>query len=119
MSKLRKQNLEPLREALQELTDFVRNMDQAEYSYFYRQVERMGNNVEICILVRYDGWEQLERILLRDWNSVKRMYEDAWMMEWRNGKEKHRFLQLLTEIEWYLEGKGLIFMEDQNYQYAN
>ena len=45
MSKLRKQNLEPLREALQELTDFVRNMDQTEYSYFYRQVERMGNNV--------------------------------------------------------------------------
>ena len=57
--------------------------------------------------------------MLRDWNSVKRMYEDAWMMEWRNGKEKYRFLQLLTEIEWYLEGKGLIFMEDQNYQYAN
>ena len=43
-----KNNLEPLKDALEELADFVRKMDPAEYSYFYRLVERMGNNIEIC-----------------------------------------------------------------------
>lgn len=108
MGKLIKQNLAPLREALDELSDFVRKMDQTEYSYFYRQLERMGYNVEICILVRYDGWEQLEGILLRDWNSIKQMYDEIWYIEWKDREEQYRFLQLLTLIEWYLTSEEVM-----------
>lgn len=114
-----KNNLEPLKDALEELADFVRKMDPAEYSYFYRLVERMGNNIEICMLVREDRWEKLENILKRDWNLVKRMYDDMWKIDLQNEKERYRFLQLLTEIEWYLEGKGLMRMEEKRYGYAN
>lgn len=114
-----KNNLEPLKDALEELADFVREMDPAEYSYFYRLVERMGNNIEICMLVREDRWEKLENILKRDWNLVKRMYDDMWKIDLQNEKERYRFLQLLTEIEWYLEEKGLMSMTEKRYRYAN
>ena len=50
---------------------------------------------------------------------MKRMYGDMWKMDLRNEKERYRFLQLLTEIEWYLEGKGLMRMEEKRYGYAN
>ena len=102
----RRKNLEPLKDALEELADFARKMEPTEYAYFYRLMERMENNVEICILVRDDRLEKLEAILRRDWNLVKRMYGDMWKMDLQNEKERYRFLQLLTEIEWYLEGKG-------------
>ncbi len=105
MGRLMKKNLEPLKKALSELSGFIQKLDQTEYSYFYRQIERMENNVEICILVRYDGWEQLEGILLRDWNCVKQMYDDLWRMELQDEKEKYRFLQLLLLIEWYLSNE--------------
>ena len=108
-----KKNLEPLKDALEELADFARKMEPTEYAYFYRLMERMENNVEICILVRDDRLEKLEAILRRDWNLVKRMYGDMWKMDLQNEKERYRFLQLLTEIEWYLEGKGLMRMEEK------
>ena len=63
-----KKNLEPLKDALEELADFARKMEPTEYAYFYRLMERMENNVEICILVRDDRLEKLEAILRRDWN---------------------------------------------------
>ena len=66
-----------------------------------------------------DGDKKLEAILRRDWNLVKRMYGDMWKMDLQNEKERYRFLQLLTEIEWYLEGKGLMRMEEKRYGYAN
>ena len=50
---------------------------------------------------------------------MKRMYGDMWKMDLQNEKERYRFLQLLTEIEWYLEGKGLMRMEEKMYGYAN
>ncbi len=54
-------------------------------------MERMENNVEICILVRDDRLEKLEAILRRDWNLVKRMYGDMWKMDLQNEKERYRF----------------------------
>ena len=99
-----KKNLEPLKDALEELADFARKMEPTEYAYFYRLMERMENNVEICILVRDDRLEKLEAILRRDWNLVKRMYGDMWKMDLQNEKERYRFLQLLTEIEWKKKG---------------
>ena len=56
--------------------------------------------------MRDDRLEKLEAILRRDWNLVKRMYGDMWKMDLQNEKERYRFLQLLTEIEWYLEEKA-------------
>ena len=55
-----KKNLEPLKDALEELADFARKMEPTEYAHFYRLMERMENNVEICILVRDDRLEKLE-----------------------------------------------------------
>ena len=40
-----KKNLEPLKDALEELADFARKMEPTEYAYFYRLMERMENNV--------------------------------------------------------------------------
>ena len=71
------------------------------------------------MLVREDRWEKLENILKRDWNLVKRMYDDMWKIDLQNEKERYRFLQLLTEIEWYLEEKGLMSMTEKRYRYAN
>ncbi|MCB5608026.1 hypothetical protein LIQ11_20180, partial [[Ruminococcus] gnavus] len=67
-----KKNLEPLKDPLEELAAFARKMEPTEYAYFYRLMERMEDNVEICILVRDDRLEKREAILRRDWNLVKR-----------------------------------------------
>lgn len=37
-----KKNLEPLKDALEELADFARKMEPTEYAYFYRLMELHG-----------------------------------------------------------------------------
>ncbi|MBU3839576.1 MAG: hypothetical protein IAA25_00995 [Candidatus Ruminococcus intestinipullorum] len=97
---LLKKDLVPFKDALYELEEFLLQMDQTEYHYFYRQIERMKNNVEICMLIRYVDWDKLEEILLRDWNLIKQMYNNLWKLE--SLKDKYRVLQLLSLVEWYL-----------------
>ena len=30
----------------------------------------MYNNLEICVLVQYEGWERIESLLIRDWSAA-------------------------------------------------
>ena len=62
MTSLDREELVPLKECLDELLDFIRELQIEEIPYFYRCLENMKYNLEICFLVRYEGWEQMELI---------------------------------------------------------
>ncbi len=99
-------NLALLKKNLENLLAFMQTIDLEEYDFFYRQVERMLNNVEICILLKYDGWEQMEDILLRDWYLVKEMYERVrYSGASETREERECFVYLLTSIEGYITEK--------------
>lgn len=70
MRELQKEELVPLRDCLDELLDFIQELGMSNVPYFCKFVERMKDNLEICILVQYEGWERIEHILRRDWNAA-------------------------------------------------
>lgn len=57
MKSLDREDLVPLRKCLDELLDFIRELQMEEIPYFYRCLENMKYNLEICFLVQYEGWE--------------------------------------------------------------
>lgn len=109
MKKLEREDLVPLQRALTTLLDFVKNVNRGELPYFYKFVKTMKNNVQICICVEYEGWEQLETILKRDWSAANHVFigiPDYTIRE-ENVEVKHnldiRFLELISNINYYLK----------------
>lgn len=74
MNSLKREDLEPLKKLLKELSDFICSSYFGEIPYFFRFIENMYNNLEICILVQYDDWERLESLLARDWSAANQTF---------------------------------------------
>lgn len=108
MKSLEREELVPLRRCLEELLEFIQGLQVEEIPYFYKSVENMKHNLEICFLVKYEGWEQMERILKRDWRSANHMLLGipGFNIRAASPSEKSeldcRFLQLIANIENYL-----------------
>lgn len=70
MNSLKREDLEPLRKHLKDLSEFICSSYIREVPYFFRFIENMYNNLEICVLVQYEGWERIESLLIRDWSAA-------------------------------------------------
>lgn len=108
MGSLTREELEPLRNLLEELSDFTRGLHIEEIPYFSRFIENMKNNLEICRLVQYEGWEQMNHLLRRDWLAANRTLIGIPDFDIcvENPEEKEalhcRFFELVSEIEEHL-----------------
>ena len=108
MSKLKEDQLIPLRDALNELMDFVKEFQWKEIPYFYRFLDYMKNNIEFCVCTHSDDMEQLEEILLRDWKKANNMYLGipSYKLFSDNGQDMTemycQYISLLEKIDRYI-----------------
>lgn len=109
MNSLKREELEPLRKILKELSDFIRSSYLGETPYFFRFIENMHNNLEICILIQYEEWERLESLLIRDWCAANQTLVGISDFEIRQDDPEIkevlvcRFLELVSGVENYLK----------------
>lgn len=109
MSSLKRDDLGTLRKLLIELLDFIEGLCVEESPYFSRFIENMKNNLEICYFVQYDGWEQMEYLLKRDWSEANHRLIGipGFDIHADNPEEKERldcrFLELVSGIERYVK----------------
>ncbi len=110
MKKLRKEDLLPLKQTIEKALEIIRNQNLKEVPYFTKFLERMRCNLRTCILVEYDGWEQLEDTLRRDWKAANHIiigipafhFPNNCTNEQKNVEEE--FANLLIDIEFYVNG---------------
>ena len=108
MKSLDREDLVPLRKCLDELLDFIRELQMEEIPYFYRCLENMKYNLEIFFLVQYEGWEQMEQILIRDWSAANHVligipgFDFAAKSAAEKAELDCRFIELLANIETFL-----------------
>lgn len=107
MKSLAREDLVPLGKCLDELLDFVHGLQVEEIPYFYKYIENMKNNLEICFLVHYEGWEQIELLLRRDWSAANHvlvgMPDFCISAEEPSQKAKleYEFIRLTANVEKY------------------
>ncbi len=76
MKNLERSQLIPLRDALNSLMKFVRDIPSIGIPQFYRFLDYMKNNIEIYLYAPMDAaeWEELflrlKTILIRDWENA-------------------------------------------------
>lgn len=108
MESLKRDDLKPLGKLLNELIDFIYGLQVEEIPYFFRFIENMKNNLDICLIVRYEGWEQMEYLLRRDWFAANNTLIGipGFDIHASDAAEKEfldcRFLELISGIEDYL-----------------
>lgn len=108
MKTIAQDDLRTLRKKLEELVDFTLGLHHDETPYFLRFIENMKNNLDICLLVQYEGWEQMEYILKRDWTAANhRLIGIPGFDIYAENQEKKKeldcqFLELISIIESYL-----------------
>ena len=101
MKSLDREDLVPLRKCLDELLDFIRELQMEE-------IPNMKYNLEICCLVQYEGWEQMEQILIRDWSAANHVligipgFDFAAKSAAEKAELDCRFIELLANIETFL-----------------
>lgn len=104
---LKKEELLPLRDALNELMKFIKKWQQNDTPYFYHFLDYMKNNIEFCICTQSDDMEHLEEILIRDWTAANDGYLGIPSYDFftgyneENGELYIQYLILLAEIEKY------------------
>lgn len=69
-----REELEELRGKLEQLTEFIRDMEKGELPYFYHCFDTMKNNIEIYFCVGNDDIDDFMPVLERDWNASHRMF---------------------------------------------
>ena len=72
--KTEREELEILREELEKLMDFIRNMEKGELPYFYRYFDTMKNNIEIFFRIGGEDTEDIIPVLERDWKASHTMF---------------------------------------------
>ena len=58
-----------LRDGLERLLDFIREIEAGELPYFYRCFDAMKNNIEIFFCIGCEDIEDLLPVLERDWEA--------------------------------------------------
>lgn len=107
MKSLKQEEFVPLKCNLEELLDFICELEVREVPYFQRYLERMRDNIELCILVQYESWEKLELILRRDWKEANHKIigiPDFRICDESMAKKEvldFRFIELIATIESY------------------
>ncbi len=106
MKTLRKEELLPLKQTIERALELVRGQNLEEVPYFMKYLERMRCNLRTCILVEYEGWEQLEHTLRRDWKAANHMVTGipAFRFAWDQKSIEKEFANLIIDIEFYVNG---------------
>lgn len=106
-SSLEKEQLVPLRDALNNLIRFLQQWKDNSIPYFYRYLQYMKDNIEICMYTQDDwgdGLMYLEDILWRNWNEANDVFWGIHSCELFEEGQRELFLQylgLLEEVEQY------------------
>ncbi len=104
---LRKEQLVPLHDALENLMRFVRERQCGRAPYFYRYLDYMKNNIEIFLYIRgnpEEDFRYLDKILCRDWNAANDMYIGIPSCKWFEKGPREpamKYLELLEEVNQY------------------
>lgn len=110
MKKLMKEELLPLKQTIEKALQFIYDLNLKHMPYFMKYLERMQCNLRTCILVDYEGWEQLENTLRRDWKAANHVVTGIPTFQFPENSlsEKQRlekeFFTLLIDIEFYVNG---------------
>ncbi|HIZ81894.1 MAG TPA: hypothetical protein H9722_07385 [Candidatus Mediterraneibacter pullistercoris] len=72
--KMGREELRELRDGLDRLMEFIRNMEQGELPDFYRYFDTMKNNIEIFFCIGCDDIEDFLPVLERDWKASHTMF---------------------------------------------
>lgn len=108
---LAQDDLRNLRKYLDDLLKFVIRLHTEDIPYFLKYVENMKNNLDICMLVNYEGQEQIGQILRRDWTAANHRLIgipgfDICIENQEEKKELDcQFLELISAIEGYLKNQ--------------
>lgn len=62
-----------LRNALDDLQNFVYYFSGGDLPYFYRMLDYMKNNIEIYVTIQSEDLVGLEEVLYRDWHEANHM----------------------------------------------
>ncbi len=104
---LEKEQLIPLRDALNNLIRFLQKWKDSSIPYFFRYLQYMKDNIEICIYTQDDwgdGLVYLEDILQQNWNDANDDFWGIHSCELFGEGQRELFLQylgLLEEVEQY------------------
>ncbi len=110
MKALRKEELLPLKQTIEKVLQLIRKLNLNEIPYFTKFLERMWYNLRTCILVDYEGWEQLEKTLRRDWNEANNIVVGIPAFQFpidvtsEQKSIEYEFANLLIDIEFYVNG---------------
>lgn len=110
MKQLRKEELLPLKQTIEKALALIKNLNLKEMPYFMKFLERMRCNLRTCILVEYEGWEQLEYTLKRDWKAANHImigipsfqFPDTCTIDEKRMQDE--FKNLVIDIEFYVNG---------------
>lgn len=118
MSFTKDKELVKLRNSLDALMNGVKELHLEEKPYFYRFLDHMKNNIEICICMerahqmKKGDWDCLDEILRRDWEEANR--EDTGIpaydrilsgQKWGKCLCGISYVGLLLEIDAYFYGE--------------
>lgn len=104
---LEKEQLVPLRDALNDLIRFLRQWKDSNIPYFSRYLQYMKDNIEICMYSQDDwgdGLAYLKDTLQRNWNEANDDFMGIHSCELFGEGQRELFLQylgLLEEVEQY------------------
>lgn len=66
---IKKMRLKKLRDELERLTDFIKDVEGRNLPYFYRHFDTMKNNIDLFLCIGDDDIDRLHLVLERDWKA--------------------------------------------------
>lgn len=105
MEKLSKEELVLLEMSVEKILIFLHRIHMKEKPYFLKHIENMKNNMEICFILDFDGWEQLEGLLKRDWKAANHEITGipGFIIQAETRERKSeldcKFIELISEVE--------------------
>lgn len=107
MKREKMEKLLKLRNALNDLQNFVHYFSGGELPYFYRLLDYMKNNIEIYLIIRSEDLIQLDEVLYRDWYEANNMLYgiSTFQISSKVCEESielyHQYALLVQEVEAY------------------
>ncbi len=95
---LEKEQLLPLRDALNNLICFLQRWKENGISHSYRYLQYMKDNIEICMYTQDDwgdGLAYLKVILQQNWNEANDDHMGIYSCVWSGEGQRELFLQYL------------------------
>ena len=70
MKGVSKEDFVKLLNIIEDLEDFLESLALNQTPYFVRFLEQMKCNLKTCITIGYQDWENIDRVIKRDWQEA-------------------------------------------------